>query len=50
MLNLIFWAGQVVCVAGMAYGAYLSMTYGAQRATEEGEGLNAARLHHPAMA
>ena len=50
MLNLIFWAGQVVCVAGMAYGAYLSLTYGAHRVAEESERMDDARLHHPAMA
>ena len=45
MIDLIFWAGQALCVAGMAYGAYLSVTYGAHRAAEQGERTDAARLH-----
>ena len=50
MVDLIFWAGQVLCAAGMAYGGYLSVTFSEHVGTGQGERSNPARMHHLATA
>ena len=50
MVDLMFWAGQALCVAGMVYGAYLSMTFSERMVAEQGERINSTREPHLATA
>jgi hypothetical protein len=50
MIDLMFWAGQAVCAAGLAYGAYLSMTCSERAGPDQDDRTVAARLHHLATA